>query len=79
MSDSVDYKVINATYDAISPIIKANGKDKNAITRYVYYLLIIAAAIADQLGVSADQFKALSASAFDAGRQPLTSSNLKTN
>lgn len=68
MVDKVDFVVINATYDAISPIIRAHGQSKESVGKFVYYLLVIAAAIADHIGINAEHFRALSANAWDAGK-----------
>ncbi|HLG28275.1 MAG TPA: hypothetical protein VI423_10860 [Paenisporosarcina sp.] len=76
MTNKVDFQVINATYDAISPIIKANGQTKEDVGRFVYYLLVISAAIADQLGITAEHFRALAVSAFETGKNPVIN---KTN
>lgn len=68
MPDKIDFTIINATYDAIAPLIKANGQDKKSVSRFVYYLLIVAAAIADQVDIEAAHFKALAVSAFNIGK-----------
>lgn len=68
MAEKPDYTVINATIDAIAPIIKANGQTHKAIGHFVYCLLVICATIADELGMTADHFRALAMSAFTAGK-----------
>ena len=78
MKREIDFTVINAIYDVIAPLIKAHGQDKPAITKFVLYLLIIAAALADQCGVTAEHFRALAVNAFSIGRKS-TSKDSKAN
>lgn len=59
MAKNIDYRVIEATLEAIAPIISANGLNKENIETYVYYLLIIAAGFAEETGVSKEEFLAL--------------------
>lgn len=59
MAKEIDYRVIEATLEAIAPIISANGLDKESIETYVYYLLIIASGFAEESGISKEEFDAL--------------------
>lgn len=69
MADKIDFIIINATYDVLVPLIKAHGQDKPSISKFIYYLLIISAALADKIGISSEQFKAMAISAFDIGKE----------
>ena len=70
MADQPDFKVINACFDAIAPLIRANGSDAKNVERFTYYLLIISAAMADEIGMDINEFRALATSAWEDGKQP---------
>lgn len=64
-----DFKVINVCFDAIAPIIRAHGANKENVETFVYYLLIISAAMADEINMDVEQFKSLAMEAWASGNQ----------
>lgn len=75
MIEKIDFQTVNIIYDALAPLIKTHGQSKLAISQFAFYLLIISAAIADQLGIPVDQFQALAVNAFAAGKLPTKSNS----
>lgn len=66
--DSADSKAISSIFATIAPIIKQYSKDKTSVKRFVFYLLVISSAIAEELGIKKGEFKTLAEEAFDAGK-----------
>lgn len=64
MSKDVDYRILDATLEAIEPIVRANGRDPKDVGRYVFYLLMIAAGFAEEIGISREEFRALAESSY---------------
>ena len=69
MEKKPDYTVINACFDAISPIIKANGTTKENVEQFTYYLMLIAAAMGDEVGMDMNQFRTLALMAWQEGKR----------
>lgn len=70
-NSKIDYTVVNATLEAIAPLVRANGQSKEDVTQFIYYLLIIASAMAEEMNVDVEHFKALAVSAYKASNPNL--------
>lgn len=79
MADEIDYITVNIIFDKLMPLIKAHGNDPSRVQHFAFNLLLIAAAMSDEVGISQEEFRALSASAFEVGRNPLTHVSPKKN
>lgn len=64
-----DFAVINLILNQLEPSIKFHGTSKDSVETYCYYLLIIAGALSEKVGVGKEEFKALAESAFEIGKK----------
>lgn len=64
MSAKIDYRILDATLEALAPIIRAHGRESKDVGTYVFYLLFIAAGFSEEIGISREQFRALAESAY---------------
>lgn len=69
MIKEINFETINATFDTLTPLIRANGSDKESVERFVYYLLFISGAIGEQVGMDKNSFLAYAGLAFDRNTQ----------
>lgn len=69
MSDEIDYRVLEATLEALGPIIRAHGVGQDEIAQYVFYLLLICGTFAEEIGMSKEQFRALADSAYRSNKK----------
>lgn len=64
MAENVDYEVLDKTLDALAPILHDHGREPKRVAKFVYYLLLIAAGFAEEIGIGKDQFRALADASF---------------
>ncbi len=71
----IDYQTINAIFDTIAPLIRAHGQDKTSVELFTFYLLVIAAAMAEEVDIDCNKFSTLAVNAFETGKNSLSKLN----